>query len=148
MTLKTWKDEFYPVPADDPSIETDLQAIKHSLRKWEGLRYDNRAKHDISSREYMGRNYIHTLGGLTYLYIDSGTCALCVRHIFTSNCRKCPLYLERGMKCDSSVVTGNIHKNMVEVGRSPYQEWTINVNPEPMIELLKAALETEKRKQA
>lgn len=143
MTLRTWKDEFYPVPADDPSIETDLQAIEHSLRKWEGLRYDNRAKHEISAQDYMGRNYIEgedSLGiTLESLNIDTSSCALCEKFYSTEGiCGNCPLYKEReGHRCDEWNSDG---------GNNPYISWTSDVNPEPMIELLKAALETEKRK--
>lgn len=33
MSLKTWKAEFYPVPA---GTTTNVEACKHSLRKWRG----------------------------------------------------------------------------------------------------------------
>jgi hypothetical protein len=36
MSLASWKAEFYPTPAS--RIKTVLGAVKHSLRKWKGLR--------------------------------------------------------------------------------------------------------------
>lgn len=38
MSLETWKEEFYPIPADEVP---ESQALAHSLRKWEGLRKEN-----------------------------------------------------------------------------------------------------------
>ena len=32
MSIETWKAEFYPVPADDESLDTDVKRVEHSLR--------------------------------------------------------------------------------------------------------------------
>lgn len=44
MSLQTWKDEFYPVPASEP-IGGHKAQIEHSLRKWRGATKENTEKH-------------------------------------------------------------------------------------------------------
>lgn len=45
MSIKTWKEEFYPVKPRKSM--TTKEAIEHSLRKWEGLRKSNLKKHGL-----------------------------------------------------------------------------------------------------
>jgi len=45
MTIKTWKEEFYKVK---PSKRmSKVEAIQHSLLKWQGLTKSNLKKHGV-----------------------------------------------------------------------------------------------------
>lgn len=44
MSLETWKEEFYKIPAEECIKE---QALDHSITKWEGLRPENLQKHGL-----------------------------------------------------------------------------------------------------
>ena len=58
MSLKTWKAEFYPVPA---SKCKEKDALAHSLRRWLGFRRTATTRHHVRAR--------HAL--------DATCCALC-----------------------------------------------------------------------
>lgn len=124
MSLDSWKEEFYPVEADDPSIKTNLQAVQHSIRKWEGLGDDNLRKHGV------GRgNFGNVFDGDRSFGIDGSTCALCVRHLDTAHeCRACPLARARGgVRCDCNRRNEDI---------SPFAAWVesrIDHSPAPML---------------
>jgi hypothetical protein len=45
MSLNTWKIEFYPQEACE--VEDQLEAAKHSLRKWGGLTTENLERHGL-----------------------------------------------------------------------------------------------------
>lgn len=136
MSLDTWKQAFYPVPADE-SDKSD--AIQHSLTKWEGLRPDALAEHEL---EFFGGGIRDGLGN--YLSVSASTCALCECHFDDIKCKDdpdiepedhtcgtCPLYLARGnVACDESRTDETI---------SPFYYWTHTTNPEPMIGWLKKA---------
>ncbi len=131
MSLKTWKDEFYPVEAD--KVEGRLEAIQHSLVKWVGVRGDNLKKHKV---KLIGTSLAGTRGSIG---IDSYSCALCSLYLRTSKvrCSECPLVAIRGgCSCDTKLDLGE--------GLSPYHYFALEGNPEPMIELLEKALELEK----
>ncbi len=116
MSLETWKEEFYPIPADEVP---ESQALTHSLRKWEGLRKENLEKHGVGA----------TGGYVDEMSIDSSTCALCHHHIDSVRCATCPLVkLTMGGNCDSE-----------------YVWWNHAGDPEPMIELIKNAINREAR---
>jgi len=139
MSLKTWKKEFYPVPAS--KVSGKKTAIKHSLKKWQGLTEENLKKHgliftydfdDASIRETMVSS---NLPGCSF-GINSKTCALC--QLYYNNdgsdtddksdcCYKCPLYQSLGHRCD---------------GRSdrPYVVFLDSGDPVPMIKALEKML--------
>lgn len=50
MSLETWKQEFYSLPASNAPIE---QALDHSIKKWAGLQPDNLAKHSVELVEVL-----------------------------------------------------------------------------------------------
>ena len=115
MSLETWKKEFYFVDARVVPVE---QAVQHSLRKWIGLRSENLEKHGLcidGKRIY---------GDDGRLFISESSCALC-RYYIEDYCCQCPLYAVLGRPCDSS-------------SSSPYQQFVLNGNPEPMIEALES----------
>ena len=47
MSLETWKKLYYPTPART-AISSDLEAAKHSLRKWEGTTPKVLAEHQLT----------------------------------------------------------------------------------------------------
>lgn len=135
MSLETWKAEYYPKPAEEVSKE---EAVQHSLQKWVGLRTGNLEKHGL-----MRRSGTRSIGdrGDQRMYVDNFSCALCRRYYGanqTASCAGCPLHEVRGgIDCDE--VTR-------EESRSPFHEWSIGSEPEPMIEWLRKAAEYEEKK--
>lgn len=131
MSMKTWKEEFYPVKPRKSM--TKLQAIQHSLTKWEGLSYKNRKNHEIDLTLYgdlVENGYENRLG------IDETTCALCVKYMAnkedlpekTDVCLSCPLYKTLGKCCGAGEPD------------DPYTIWRDTFNPLPMIKALKKCL--------
>lgn len=131
MSLATWKEEFYPVPADQVPKE---QALQHSLSKWRGLTPDNLEKHSLAST---GTGRLCDSGvkwPVDFFDIDSATCALCFYYI-KAQCCNCPLAKYRGgINCDKTVEGEE---------NSPYELWCCDQNEQPMIALLEAALQKE-----
>lgn len=126
MSLQSWKDEFYPVDAEEliNDCPTLSEAIQHSLTKWIGLRKDNLTRHDVvlyTSPLYV----IESLDG--NLAVDGDTCLLCLRYRY--QCVNCILFM---------VLGGN---SCCSDRNSPYQAFTYDSNPEPMIEALQKTLE-------
>jgi len=147
MSLKTWKEEFYPIPADEVEKK---DALAHSLRKWEGLRKAQLDKHGLVRRRCEIAEDDSFF--VPHLAIAAETCALCVLAEKESDvntrvpcassyyCGKCPLYKLEGKACDYG-------KN------DPYGIFTGEGNPEPMISLITRAIEekakvSEKRRMA
>ena len=101
--------------------------MEHSLRKWEGLRYENLNRHGL---EAYSRSINESAETAKYLEIDDGTCALCQMGV---GCSPCPLYKARGgSACD--------RRRFGEV-KAPWYAWTDNRDPEPMIFWLTKAKE-------
>ncbi len=105
MSLESWKQEYYPVPADEVSKE---DAVKHSLQKWIGLRAENRIRHGVQL-------YDGELTGTDTdeLSIDSSSCALChhyLREVDDTSCTDCPLAAALGQSCDELGEPYNIFK--------------------------------------
>lgn len=131
MSLETWKKEFYPIEAKD-AIESELEAAKHSLLKWSGLRESSMSQHAVSKSQTRIYNIKDEEDKV--LEISSFTCALCQRHLRSegdADCAKCILTAVRGVPCDRRGADGNNH--------APYGAWLHGDNPEPMIELLTEA---------
>lgn len=122
MTIETWKDEFYPIAASVPSLTNDVARLEHSIKKWEGLRPKNVAKHDlIISGDSL---FCKTYGYYQYFDINADTCALCVAH---RCCTGCPLFKTLGKQCDKGTA-------------APYAIFIETGDPEPMIKALKETL--------
>jgi len=126
VSLETWKEEYYPVPASAVSRE---DALDHSIRKWEGLRPENLKRHGLRRAEITRRTIVEK-DSLEGLDIDAGSCALCHHYEESGKCPECPLYLVRGARCDTWVR---------ESALSPYQSWMRTGSPVAMLELLDAA---------
>lgn len=94
MSIKSWKEEFYPIPA---SRVRKKDAIDHSIKKWEGLSPENLSKHELTYN-------FHTIMSCNedYFCLGGNSCALCTRYCTADlYCEKCPLYKINGdVRCD------------------------------------------------
>lgn len=72
MSIETWQEEFYPVPAEN-ATGSELEAAQHSLRKWRG-----RSKEALQKHELLGKGtYLNDPDlGCDFVF-DSDSCALC-----------------------------------------------------------------------
>lgn len=135
MSIETWKMEFYPVLATKRMSK--INAIRHRLRKWEGLRPENLHKHGISA--YVMSTIIQDSAGSTFV-VDSSSCALCVKYADSGEfiCEECPLFLTLGNRCDGSdLVRGSYTIDE----RFPWLMWFDQLDPEPMIASLQKSID-------
>lgn len=131
MSLETWKEEFYPKPAEET---TKRSALAHSLRKWRGLTKENLEKHGcVVEHGILADKGRWLADGLS---ISSSSCALCHHHYDrkresydTPPCVTCPLAKALG--------TADWRD---EGCTSPWRAWTINGDPKPMIAALEKAI--------
>lgn len=137
MSLTTWKEEFYPIPADKAEGDV-LTAVDHSLKKWEGLRADNMKRHGCyAAGSWISDDPLDVSDDGTML-LNSATCALCKYKNSLNDdggCNKCPITLATGRPCD------DLYADDDEAAVIPWDEWTARQNPEPMI----AVLETTRK---
>jgi hypothetical protein len=128
MSINTWLDEFYPVSVNvlDKDNLSKLDALEHSLRKWEGFREKNLKRYNVT-------------GGDIRLFIHGDDCALCLKYYdeFSYSdlhpCESCPIYQNNGGKgCSYDP------KN-----KSEYYQYLKYENPLPMIKLLKKLIKRE-----
>lgn len=133
MSLATWKEEFYSVPA---KFVGPAQATAHSLTKWIGLRSENLAKHDVRACVQWIRDLADVDYPILGLRIDAASCALCSHYDSGDDCDLCPLSIVRGgIRCD---------RPRKDENESPYSMFTAHHDPEPMIMWLTRAMEFEK----
>ena len=135
MSKETWLKEYYLVPAgSQEATATPAAAVKHSIRKWRGLRPATLQYHKVKVVTGCGEaNGLYGLRAVTsrafpFLTINSSTCALCI--FYHGDCSRCPLYAVRGCICGSGDITP-----------APYAQFIQSRNPEPMIHWLEVALE-------
>jgi len=87
MSLKTWKKEFYPIPADKCPKS---KAIAHSLQKWTGALKKNLKKHGC----FIAATSVDDDDDRLLFGID--TCAACQHYLHGDrDCSECPLYIVR-----------------------------------------------------
>lgn len=129
MSKETWLKEYYPVPAgSQEATATPATAVKHSIRKWRGLRPATLQYHKVKVVTRFGATAgLYGLRAVTsraspFLMVDSSTCALCSFY-HQRDCSCCPLYAVRGCSCVSD--------NKAEP--APYIQFIRNRDPEPMI---------------
>lgn len=118
MSINSWKKEFYQGRIRD-AAKDPLTAVDHSLRKWEGLKSANVAKHGLVAWDGALKN---PSSNATF-YIDNDSCALC--QMSADDCRKCPIVLATDKTCDGT--------------DSPFADWLCGSNPTRMIKVLKSA---------
>lgn len=131
MSLISWKDQYYKVPADQlvAAAADDVVLVEHALTKFEGLKPENLKRHGMEQ----SHRQIQEIGDPdTALDITSDTCALCGvyndRQRGSQSCAECPLKLARGTRCDAE---------RVDEEASPYHTWAAYGNPQPMIDWLR-----------
>lgn len=133
MSLKTWKKEFYP---KNPSKRmTKLEAVQHSLRKWQGITEKNLGKHNV-----WGNTTLYDGESDDELDLDAKSCALCVKYypkeesiLDNLPCVGCPLFQALGHRCDVGENSwGNI--------KFPFSYYVVNGDSQPMIRALKKTL--------
>lgn len=130
MSLESWKAEFYPVSAKTP--RSDVARLRHSIRKWVGLRKANLKKHECHKDEFDDSLWDTGDG---HFSVDTTSCALCEKyfdHAYEDDgqCRGCPLKNTLGVRCD----------NLEDKQTMPYTVWLDTGNPEPMIKALCVSL--------
>lgn len=124
MSLKTWMKEFYKVPSN--RVKSDIEALDHSILKWEGLREENLEKHNLV--HIANSPFITELGTDDSFMVDSRSCALCHLYLL-SECEGCPLYISLSNAMCNNVYRGFfIHGNVLpmqdalEVAKREYLE--------------------------
>jgi hypothetical protein len=121
MSLATWIAEFYPVPAGDPSIDSEIKLIEHSLRKWRGALPENTARHQVRYQDHF------LIESLDDLFMFGGqNCSLCA---VSGTCLECPFTKRTNDTC-----------------LKPYQE--SRRHPIPMIKALKELLRLARQEAA
>lgn len=137
MSLETWKAEFYPVNANVEMSEEE--AIKHSIKKWEGLKPENLSKHFVELDFYGDIIEPYNIE-FSEFSISNSSCALCAKFynadengILTFNgCESCPLYKKLGFECGRSD-----DDNHAKDGWAYYEDLK---SPDLMLENLKSLL--------
>lgn len=141
MSLDTWKEEFYFTPETDFASMTDLEAAKHSLRKWSGATKENCDKHQVIYQV----NVIFDLTNDDALQFDLDTCALCAKYctdlshpctVVTTDGEeiKCPIYEHLGQTCDGDSDTSPVGMSDTLYRKSAH-------DPQPMIDILTSIVE-------
>ena len=96
-----WLTNYYQVAADNLRDATNLECLEHSLKKWIGL---TRLKSYGLMLDHDERSLVEEKTSNIVLRIDSGSCALCIKHYDTYrdgiDCKKCPLAIHLGKPCD------------------------------------------------
>ncbi len=135
MSLKSWKREFYRTSANKVS---KAYALRHSLKKWMGLKPSNRKKHKVSlcdgklmnDSDIIDDDCLYT-SDIDFLEIDEKTCALC-NHFLHHDCKDC-LLVKAGIAscvdCDS-----------------PFDLFVSKGQVSPMIKALQKALNRKEKK--
>jgi len=134
---REWVEKFYPCPAADMMTAPSIDAVNHSLRKWEGLRDENLEAAGITYGE--GRD-LEDADGNHVLRISGDSCSLCVKFYDASKrgnagCAGCPLY-------ESS--PADVHHHPCNGEESEFEQYLEGdedgySDPEPMILALEVA---------
>jgi len=122
MSLKTWIEEFYPIPAS-PKMSA-AEACKHGILKWSGRYQKNLKKHKVESAECDVVDE-HEESNFEF---GVDTCALCVKYFdYAWDCAECPI-----------VKSGN--KPCTRVKSAYLKSSGENASPAPMLKVLRQAL--------
>lgn len=137
MPIDTWKLEFYPTPAsvarhlgangvEGPFMRRPADAVRHCLRKWEGLTTENLCKHGLwagGSSLYAVEN---VFADYPLFHLGGSSCALCQMSSRSGSnpCNRCPITVSRGTPCDDE-----------------WEHFVICDDPQPMLDLLQSTLE-------
>ena len=125
MSIKTWIKEFYPIPVTKVSKK---HALKHSLKKWEGLLKKNLKKHQVYMVHIQGFQLIDNKNKNPSDFSKDDTCALCWHFYQYVNCGCCP------------IAKHSINCNFIN---SAYQKSVTSQDARPMVELLRKLVKLE-----
>ena len=129
MSLKSWKKEFYPVPASEVA---EKDALAHSLRKWEGLQAKHLKRHAVALE---GMDLV-AAKRTAWRVLGWRSCALCA--IVGMDCSQCVLEQVRpGRGC----ANGESPRN-----ESPYEKAIDTGDVRPMLALLRKAMRAQAKK--
>lgn len=121
MSLAEWEKVYYP--KEPKKSMTEIEAIKHSIKKWQGLFPSVLKKYELQKK---GKRIYDADSSF---FVDDASCALCIKH---KGCRKCSLKQVRSkVSCDS---------RMPDELNSPYHRFTFNSSPRLMLKWLRKAL--------
>lgn len=116
-----WRRRYYPRDARTASGGSELEMVRHALRKWRGLN-SNTLKAFGLHREH----YEIYSGSTSVFQVASSTCALCWEH---PDCGGCSLSVVRGLTpCD---------KELFDEAESPWHAFTACGDTQLMIRWLK-----------
>lgn len=139
MSLGAWKDIHYPISAQEvveraaSSPEPNQTLVRHAINKWEGLKKSSLficlcklVANGKGYTPYVTSWFGHRGKEENVVHIGKTTCALCEVYLkdVRGQCARCPIVRMRGYACDTEFV-----------------KFCKDLNPEPMIKLLKATLE-------
>jgi len=96
LTKKEFLEKYYPVPAVEMADKSWEECLKHSIRKWWGMRH----KISIKSSDHFG-----SMG-------HGDTCALCIKDMNMSSiaCDSCPIHVY-STRCGSTSPLSPWHKS-------------------------------------
>lgn len=143
MSLETWKEEFYPVEANE--VKGAIAATKHSLQKWIGLKEKNLKKHGMLAEGLRIKNKKDSYEEEGFTVASPSSCALCESFFKDCErgdpCKRCPIFKYKGRSCCSDGADSTIREYEKFVEED-------DKNPEPMIRLLRKTLKwlIEKRR--
>lgn len=130
MGVKSWREEFLPVEAEDATGSTG-EAIAHSLQKWKGALPENLEKHEVKFEN------LEISGSEGNEFFGSSNCALCVAFFDygtpEDTCKRCPLWYADGSRCEAG-------SRCFDPGRG-YLKAKHNYGPQVMIAELQAAMD-------
>lgn len=151
MSMETWKATYYE--GGDAAVRKaaeagDVEALRHSIRKWEGAGKEALEEHGL--RKTDSSCVITETEGEQWLAFGLRSCALCQRHlVYTQDgpvvehtgeghesCGKCPLVRQR----DGGVLLTCYEDEDDDEGSAPYRRWTEHNDPGPMLALMRDVL--------
>lgn len=144
MGIEAWRKMFYPEPAMD-AVDTEEQALRHCIRKWEGAKPDNLAMTGLKTARWglykvetplpVRSELLEILPIHEEFYYGISTCALCMRHDMRCvGCQRCSLLAYH-------LAQTGLHPCTNGEPGSPYNIFGLTGNPEPMITALRETLD-------
>lgn len=151
MSMETWLGTYFE--GGDAAVRKaaeagDSEALRHSIRKWEGAWEDALELHGL--RKANNDCEIEERWGGQWFGFGLHTCALCQRHLVDTqdgpvvehtgegheSCGKCPLVRKR----DGDVLLACYEDADDDEEEAPYTRWTEYNDPGPMLALMKDVL--------
>lgn len=125
MSLESWKQKYYPIPAKKTGKWNLEDTLRHSIRKWKGFRPANLEEHGLQAR---ATGIVDTRDGWGCEMMTTDQCSLCVKFATNKDCLHCPIVVVTGVRCDAAPSGYD---------DSPWELMVYDKDPEPMIALLK-----------